>query len=107
MLPHTNIEVALWMLVAITAGICEEGLFRGYLQRQLIAFTGNVPAGLILSAIVFGAGHAYQGLRSAALIAIYGLVFGILAQWRKSVRPGMIAHAWQDTLSGIVLAIRR
>jgi hypothetical protein len=107
LLPRTKAELALWVLVALTAGICEEALFRGYLQRQLIAFTGSVPAGLILSAIVFGAGHAYQGLRSAALIAIYGLMFGLLAEWRKSVRAGMIAHAWQDTLSGVVLAIRK
>jgi hypothetical protein len=93
--------------VALTGGICEEALFRGYLQRQLIAFTGSVPVGLILSAIVFGAGHAYQGVRSAALIAIYGLMFGLLAEWRKSVRPGMIAHAWQDTLSGLFLSLHK
>jgi hypothetical protein len=107
MLPHTNAEVALWVLVALTAGICEEALFRGYLQRQLIAFTGSVPAGLILSAIVFGAGHIYQGVRSTSLIAIYGLMFGLLVEWRKSVRPGMIAHAWQDTLTGLFLGLRK
>jgi hypothetical protein len=107
MVPHTNLEVALWILVALTAGVCEEALFRGYLQRQFIAFTGSVPAGLTLSAIVFGAGHIYQGVRAAALIAIYGLMFGLLAEWRKSVRPGMIAHAWQDTLTGLFLGLRK
>jgi hypothetical protein len=29
-------------------------------------------------------------------------MFGILAHWRGTVRPGMIAHAWQDTLGGLV-----
>jgi hypothetical protein len=29
------------------------------------------------------------------LIALYGAMFGILANWRGSVRPGMIAHAWK------------
>lgn len=104
MLPRTAVEIAVWILVAITAGVCEEALFRGYLQRQFIAFTGSVPLGLILSATIFGAGHAYQGLRSATLIGIYGLMFSLLAERRKSVRPGMIAHAWQDTLTGIVLS---
>lgn len=107
LLPRTSVEVAVWILVAITAGICEEALFRGYLQRQFIAFTHSVPLGLILSAVVFGAGHAYQGLRSATLIGIYGLMFGLLAERRKSVRPGMMAHAWQDTLSGIALRFRQ
>jgi hypothetical protein len=39
------------------------------------------------------------------LIAAYGCLFGILAAWRKSLRPGMMAHAWQDLLSGILLKI--
>jgi hypothetical protein len=107
MLPRTTVEIAVWILVAITAGICEEALFRGYLQRQFIAFTGSVPLGLILSSIIFGAGHAYQGVRSATLIGIYGLMFSLVAERRKSVRPGMIAHAWQDTLSGIALRFHK
>ncbi len=107
MLPRTAVETAVWILVAITAGIREEALFRGYLQRQFIAFTGSVPLGLILSSIIFGAGHAYQGVRSATLIGIYGLMFSLVAERRKSVRPGMIAHAWQDTLSGIALRFQK
>jgi hypothetical protein len=57
--------------------------------------------------VAFGAGHAYQGFRMAILIALYGAMFGILAQWRGSVRPGMIAHAWQDSVSGVVAALTR
>jgi len=50
---------------------------------------GNVSAGVVLSAIAFGAGHIYQGWRSAIIILVYGLLFGILAEFRKSLRPGM------------------
>jgi uncharacterized protein len=92
----------LWIALSVSAGICEEAIFRGYLQRQFAAFTRSAPAGIILSAIAFGAGHAYQGSRMTVLIALYGLMFGLLAHWRGSVRPGMIAHAWQDSLSGLV-----
>ena len=67
------------------------------------ALTGSAPAGILLSAAIFGAGHAYQGPRPAVLIALYGLMFGLLAHWRKTVRPGMMAHAWQDTMSGLIL----
>jgi len=34
-------------------------------------------------------------------------MFGLLAERRKSVRPGMIAHAWQDTLTGLFLPLRK
>jgi len=39
------------------------------------------------------------------LIFIYGAMFGLLAMWRKSLRPGMMAHAWHDAFQGIVLFI--
>jgi len=38
----------------------------------------------------------------ATIIALYGLMFGVFAYWRRSVRPGMIAHAWQDAVTGIL-----
>ena len=102
MLPQTRVEVLLWVLVSVTAGICEETIFRGYFQKQFIAWTGNVAGGVLLSAAVFGAGHIYQGARSAAVIAIYGLLFGILAETQKSLRPGMMTHAWHDGFAGLV-----
>jgi len=37
-------------------------------------------------------------------IGLYGVMFGILSHWRRSIRPGMIAHAWHDALIGIVVS---
>ena len=102
LLPHGAGELVVWIALSVSAGICEETIFRGYLQRQFAAFTKNAHAGIFLSAAAFGAGHAYQGSRMTILIAVYGLMFGLLAHWRRSVRPGMIAHAWQDSFSGLV-----
>ncbi|HTR64391.1 MAG TPA: type II CAAX endopeptidase family protein [Terriglobales bacterium] len=107
MLPHGGVEIALWLALSVTAGICEETIFRGYLQRQFIALTRNVPAGILISAAAFGAAHAYQGFRMTMLIGLYGAMFGILAHWRGSVRPGMIAHAWQDSFSGVLGGLMR
>jgi membrane protease YdiL (CAAX protease family) len=101
LLPQTWTEVAVWIPVAVTAGFCEEFIFRGYLQRQCLALTGNVVAAIALQAIVFGIGHLYQGVKGVVVISIYGAMFGILAVMRKSLRPGMIQHAGQDTISGI------
>jgi len=106
-LPHGGVELAVWIALSVTAGICEETVFRGYLQRQCIALTKSVPAGILLAAVAFGAAHAYQGFRMVILIGLYGAMFGILAHWRGSVRPGMIAHAWQDCLSGVLGSLGR
>ena len=102
MFPQSHLEIVLWVLTSLTAGICEEIIFRGYFQRQFIAWTGNIPAGVLLSAAVFGAGHIYQSGKSAIIIAVYGLLFGILAEMRRSLRPGMMTHAWHDGLVGLV-----
>jgi uncharacterized protein len=56
---------------------------------------------LFLQAAVFGISHGYQGLEACAKIAVYGALFGLLALWRGSLRPGMIAHSGTDILSGI------
>lgn len=106
--PGTRLELAIWFCTSATAGFCEEIIFRGYLQRQFAAMAGNsMLIGVVLSALVFGASHGYEGAARMALIAIYGLMFGLLAWWRKSLRPGMIAHAWHDSLSGAVLRMLR
>lgn len=107
MLPHVGVELAFWIALSVSAGICEETIFRGYLQRQFMALTKNAPAGIILSAATFGAAHAYQGFRMVILIALYGAMFGTLAYWRGSVRPGMMAHAWQDSLNGVLAVVMR
>jgi CAAX protease family protein len=101
--PQNVLQGLLWVLVSCTAGFCEETIFRGYLQRQFAGWTRNVPAGVAISALLFGAGHIYQGVRPAVLIFIFGLLFGILAEYRRSLRPGMIVHAWQDSIAGLLI----
>jgi uncharacterized protein len=101
--PGSNLELAVWFGVSLTAGFCEEIIFRGYLQRQFAAISNSMMIGVLFSAVVFGASHGYEGAPRMILIGIYGLMFGLLAWWRKSLRAGMMAHAWHDALSGALL----
>ncbi|MGA2086330.1 MAG: CPBP family intramembrane glutamic endopeptidase [Terracidiphilus sp.] len=103
-LPHTGLEYTVWLLLALTAGICEEMIFRGYLQHQFTVWTSSAAAGIAVQGILFGAAHAYQGPAMMIVIAVYGCMFGSLAWWRKSLRPGMMAHFIQDAIGGLVLA---
>jgi membrane protease YdiL (CAAX protease family) len=101
LLPQTPAEMVVWVVLATSAGFCEELIFRGYLQRQFLALTQSAAAAVALQGIVFGLGHLYQGGRAAIVISVYGAMFGALAVMRKSLRPGMMQHATQDTVSGI------
>ena len=101
LLPQGRTEMIVWVLLSITAGFCEEVMFRGYLQRQFATLTHSAVAGIVLQGVAFGAGHGYQGWKLMVLIAVYGSMFGLLAQWRRSTRPGMITHGLQDTLGGL------
>jgi hypothetical protein len=63
--------------------------------------TGSKWAAVCLQAVLFGVGHGYQGVQATAKIALFGALFGALAIWRGSLRPGIMAHAFGDILSGI------
>lgn len=106
--PANNKEIAAWILLCLLVGFVEEVVFRGYLQRQFIAWArGGVAAGVLASAIIFGAAHAYQGVRGMVLLAVFGALFSWLALYRRSLRAGMFAHAWHDLIAGLALALLR
>ena len=99
--PRGVVEVTLWAMMSMTSGFCEELVFRGYLQRQFLALTGSGALAVLAQAILFGVAHAYQGSKQVITITLLGLLYGILAQWRKSLRPGIISHAWSDIVNVI------
>jgi len=100
LLPKSLVEILLWIATSVTAGICEEMAFRGYLQRQFHALTGNVAWAILLQGLVFGIAHGYQGWRNVVVISVLGVLFGALAAWRKNLRANIVAHAWTDIWEG-------
>ncbi len=102
MMPQTPLEMVLWVLLSMTGGFCEEVIFRGYLLRQFSVLTRSLVGAIVLQAIVFGLSHGYQGWKLMSVIAVYGACFGWLAHWRRSLRPGMLGHALQDTTAGLL-----
>ena len=100
LLPRSTVEVGVWILTSISAGFCEEFVFRGYVQRQLLSWSGSIPISVLGQSFLFGMMHAYQGWMLAFRIVVLGVLFGALAAWRRTLRVGMIAHAWQDVWAG-------
>jgi membrane protease YdiL (CAAX protease family) len=96
LLPSTVAERLTWVLVAVSVGFCEEVVYRGYLQSQLTAFSASRAVGVIGQALLFGLAHLEQGPPLALRIAGYGLLFGLLAQYRRSLLPSIICHVCVD-----------
>ncbi|MEW5924282.1 MAG: type II CAAX endopeptidase family protein [Candidatus Zixiibacteriota bacterium] len=97
-LPETNTERALWVILSLTAGVCEETAFRGYLITRIKQF-GRLKSWLIpitVSSVFFGSGHAYQGVGGLILLGIYGVMFAVLYIRAGSIWPCIIAHFFQD-----------
>ena len=105
--PVTGFEMLLFLVLSVSAGICEELVFRGYLQQQFARMGRSIWAGVALSALVFGCAHGYEGVAGVLLIAAYGAMFGVLALLRRGLRAGMIAHAFHDSISGLAMVLLR
>jgi membrane protease YdiL (CAAX protease family) len=97
--PRTGTELSVFLAVAITAGVWEEMLYRGFLVWFL------APAGLVAavvgSSLIFGLGHAYQGVRGMLTTAAVGLIFAVAFAMTQSLWWLMMAHALVDIYGGI------
>ncbi|MGC1107372.1 MAG: CPBP family intramembrane glutamic endopeptidase [Candidatus Acidiferrales bacterium] len=60
LVPHSALDLPVWALLSISAGFCEEFIFRGYLQEQLRRLTGSVGVAVAIQALVFGLGTAIK-----------------------------------------------
>ncbi len=98
--PSGFAEVSLWILLSVSAGVCEEIIYRGYFQQQFRATTRSVAVAVILQGLLFGLLHAYQGWKQVVMIAALGILYGALVAWRRNLRASMIAHAWSDLFEG-------
>ncbi|MCW2574333.1 MAG: amino terminal protease [Modestobacter sp.] len=78
LLPRSRSERRLFGLVGVTAGVCEEWLYRGFFLAVVAALAPGLPTvGLVVvAAAAFGLAHAYQGLTG---ILTTGVLGGVLA----------------------------
>jgi membrane protease YdiL (CAAX protease family) len=99
MLPHTRDELSRFIWLSITAGICEELLYRGYLIWYLQHWFALIPAAA-LAALVFGVGHVYQGWRGILTTGFVGAFLAAVYLVTGSLYTGMVLHALMDAHSG-------
>jgi len=99
-IPRSPREYRWFQALSVTAGVCEELLYRGFLTWVVAAYVGTWAA-LFIVAVMFGLGHAYQGPTGIVKTGVVGLVLGCIVLASGWLIPAMIIHAMIDSASGI------
>ncbi len=100
-LPRSRVELLSFLGLAITAGICEEFLYRGF---AVAAFSrAGLPPWLVvlLTSGLFGLAHLYQGRGGLFGTMILGILFGAVRIASANLVPVMLSHAAIDVVAGI------
>ena len=100
-LPVTVREAREFRAVAITAGICEEVLSRGYLLWYLQSL-GLGRGAVVVAIVAFGLAHAFQGIRGIVGTGITGAVFMGLYLLTGSIVAPIVLHATVDLANGVM-----
>ena len=99
--PRSSWEVVFYVGLALTAGLCEEFLFRGFVMAALFRAGLAAWAVVLGSSAMFGVAHFYQGRGGAAGTGILGTVFALVRLAYGSLLPPVIWHAALDVVAGI------
>lgn len=104
LLPSTPVERQWFAITAITAGICEELLYRGFLMHYLPStFPGlDWLFAAILSGIIYGLSRAFQGMKGILQTALTGFSFAVVFVLGGSLLPAMVFHALAELRTLVV-----
>lgn len=105
LLPRTRRERRFFVGVALTAGVAEEVLYRGFLLDYLVHRPGALaltPA-LVLAGLAFGVAHAYQGLLGMVMTGLAGYALAALYVTTGSLLLPVVVHALVDLRILLVL----
>jgi membrane protease YdiL (CAAX protease family) len=98
LLPRTGPERRLFALVGVTAGVCEEWLYRGFFLAVVAALAPGLPTGVlvVVAAVAFGLAHAYQGVSGVLTTGVLGGVLAALYLQTGSLLLPVLLHAVID-----------
>jgi membrane protease YdiL (CAAX protease family) len=100
-LPQSATERLPFSALAITAGCCEEFLYRGFAMAAFARAGFPIWASVVVSSVLFGAAHLYQGRGGLIGTGILGLLFGAFRAYTGSLLPVAAWHAAVDIVAGI------
>jgi len=101
LMPHSRGERSVFTGVSLTAGFCEELLYRGFVLAYLTPWVGGFGA-VTGSTILFAAVHAYQGVTGILKTMVVGLVLATLTVYAGSLWPAVLLHVAIDLQAGAI-----
>jgi membrane protease YdiL (CAAX protease family) len=101
LLPQRPIEAGPYAALAVTAGVCEEFVYRGFVMAALARIGWADWVVVTISAILFGLAHAYQGKSGVIGTALLGLLFGFARVLTLSLIPVVVWHSAVDLVAGV------
>ena len=100
LMPHSRAELPGFVSLAITAGVCEEILFRGFVCWVLASVLPAFWMAALGQAVLFGLAHAYQGPRGIVTTGAVGVFMAGIVWVSGSLWPAMLVHALMDVHAG-------
>jgi len=101
-LPQSAIELLPFLALAVTAGLCEEFLYRGFAMAVLTRLGWPAWVSVVISSILFGLAHLYQGRAGFFSTLVIGTVFGAGRIAYDSLVPVIFWHSAVDLVAGVV-----
>lgn len=100
-LPKTQGELGWFIVLSVSAGICEEIIFRGFLWGALGQIV-NIWVAVVVANLIFALTHIGSGRQNLMNSFVLGLVFSGIYYISGSLWPAIILHAAIDIYSGIL-----
>ena len=105
--PRDNLERLAFVALVSTVALCEEVIYRGFIQFIFQDVTrGAVLLGILFSAIFFALAHSYQGKRGLLSTFAVGLLFGAVRAWTGSLISPISAHFVADLTVGFLAPVQ-
>jgi uncharacterized protein len=99
--PQSRVEMIPYFALAVTAGLCEEFLYRGFALGAIIRAGSPVWVAVVISSILFGLAHIYQGRAGSISTMLLGVLFGTARIACHSLVPVVLWHSAVDLVAGV------
>jgi membrane protease YdiL (CAAX protease family) len=105
LMPRSLVESLAFSALAVTAAVCEEFIYRGFVYAVLQSATGSVIVAVVASSAIFSLAHLYQGRRGLVSTFILGLLFAVSRWATGNLIAATVTHLAVDLLAGYVAPV--
>jgi uncharacterized protein len=99
-LPQSTVELLPYLALAITAGLCEEFIYRGFAMAALAHVGLQAWVVVLISSVLFGLAHSYQGRGGVVMTLIIGTILGSSRIAYDCLVPAIFWHSAVDVVAG-------